>query len=90
MKRSELIDAVAGKMNITKRDANDCINAVFGAIGDALVDGDAITIHGFGTFKCIEVPEREYPNIQHGGKITVAAHHKVKFKASPTLKEAVR
>lgn len=90
MKKIELVTAVAEKMDITKKDANECINAVFNAIGDALVDGEVVTITGFGTFKTVEAPERQYPNIQKGGTITVAAHNKVKFKPSPSLKEAVR
>ena len=49
MNKGELIAKVA-ESGMTKKDAENAINAVFGAIGDALAAGDSVQLIGFGTF----------------------------------------
>lgn len=55
MNKPELVAKVIEKTNITKKQAEDVINAVFDVIMDALAFGDKAVISGFGTF---EVHER--------------------------------
>ena len=58
MNKGELINAVAAN-GLTKKDAEAAINAVFGAIGDALAKGDSVQLIGFGTFGVKERAARE-------------------------------
>mgnify|MGYP003298635353 CR=1 FL=1 len=55
MNKTELINAVAAKAEISKKDADKAVAAVFAAIEEALVKGDKVQLIGFGTF---EVKER--------------------------------
>ncbi|MYJ53129.1 MAG: HU family DNA-binding protein, partial [Gammaproteobacteria bacterium] len=50
MKKTELIDQVASKANLSKTDAASAIDAVVSSISSALVSGDSVTLVGFGTF----------------------------------------
>ena len=90
MTKIELATAVAEKMDISKKDAKECVETVFSVIGDALVDSDAVAIRGFGTFKTVEVPDSNKFNPRTGEPVIVPAHKKVKFVVSSMLKDAVR
>ena len=58
MNKGELINAVAAN-GLTKKDAENAVNAVFGAIGDALAKGENVSLVGFGTFSVKERAARE-------------------------------
>jgi len=90
MKKIDFVKLVAEKMDITQKDANECIDCVFSVIGDALVDGDTVTIPNFGRFGTNDVSERVCRNPQTGGSVISPAHRKVRFNAAVALKEAVR
>ena len=90
MTKSELITAVAEKMDISKKDASECIDTVFSVIGNALVDGDLITVRNFGPFKTVDVPESNRFNPRTMEPVTVPAHKKVRFVVANALKDAVR
>ena len=51
MTKSDLVDAIAERAGITKRDAHAALEATLGAISDELAGGGAVTLTGFGTFK---------------------------------------
>ena len=55
MTKAELINSIAAKVDCTKKEADTALNAVIGAITEALEKGDKVAITGFGTF---EVRER--------------------------------
>jgi DNA-binding protein HU-beta len=48
--RNELVDAVAGKADLSKSAANKAVDAVFDSITDALKGGTEVRLVGFGTF----------------------------------------
>lgn len=51
MNRTQLIDAVAASLQVSKNQAGNCINAVLGAIADNLTEGDQeVAIPDFGRF----------------------------------------
>ena len=50
MNKTELINAVAAKAEISKKDAEKALAAVLGSIEDALKAGDKVQLIGFGTF----------------------------------------
>ena len=59
-------------------------------VADTLVDGDKVSITGFGTFEVTERAERQGRNPATGEAITIAASKSPKFKAGKALKEAVK
>ena len=88
MNKGELINAVAAN-GLTKKDAETAINAVFGAIGDALAKGEAVQLIGFGTFDVKKRPARTARNPRTGDEIKIAASKAPAFKAGKALKDKV-
>ena len=89
MTKTDLINAVAEKAELSKKDADKAVAAVFAAISDSLVAGDNVQLVGFGTFEVRDRAAREGKNPATGEKIQIAATKVPAFKAGKALKEAV-
>lgn len=90
MNKKELINVVAERMEITKKDAGELVNVVFDVVTETIESGESVSIPGLGKFEVKEVGERTCRNPQTGEAIVVPAHKAPKFKASKTLKDALR
>ena len=89
MNKPDLSKDIAERGEFTKADAETALKAVQGAIIAVLVNGDKITLPGFGTFKVVETAARTGRNPKTGEPVQVAAKRKVRFKPSAQLKELV-
>lgn len=89
MNKTQLVEAVALKADLKKKEAEAAVSAVLEAIADALVEGDKIQIVGFGTFEVKERAARQGHNPLTGEKIQIAAAKHPAFSASKALKDAV-
>jgi DNA-binding protein HU-beta len=90
MNTADLVDQVAaldGK--ITKAQAKSLVDALLGAIRDAAVRGEEVSLPGFGKFKVQAKPERTGRNPSTGAAIKIAASKKVVFQPAKVLKDAV-
>ena len=84
MNKTELIASVAQKTELTKKDAEKAVKAVFDTVAEELAAGGKVQVIGFGTFAA-----REGRNPQNGKTITIAASKSPAFKAGKGLKEQV-
>ena len=89
MNKSELIDAIADKSELTKADAGRALDGFLGAVTEALSSGDSVALVGFGTFAVKDRAERKGRNPQTGAEITIKAAKIPSFKAGKSLKDAV-
>ena len=89
MTKSELIAAVASKTDSTKKNAEAAVNAMLEAITGALVNGDKVSIVGFGTFEVRDRKEKQVINPQTKKKMIAPASKAPAFKAGQALKSAV-
>ncbi len=89
MTKAELINAVAQKTELSKKDSDKAVTAVLDAITEALAAGDKVALVGFGTFEVKERAEREGINPRTKEKIMIPASKLPVFKAGKALKEAV-
>lgn len=89
MNKSELIAQVAEKTGLTKRAAGESVEAVLGAIQEALAKGEKVTLVGFGTFEVRNRAARKGVNPTNREKIEIPASKVPAFKAGKALKEAV-
>ena len=89
MNKQELIKDIAERGEFTKADAEAALKAVQGAIAAALVNGDKITLPGFGTFKVVETAARTGRNPQTGEPVEIPAKRKIKFNPTQALKDLV-
>ncbi len=90
MNKTELINAVAEKSNLSKKDATSAVDAVFEAITDSLQNGDKVQLIGFGNFEVRERAARKGRNPQTGEEIEIAASKIPAFKPGKALKDAVK
>lgn len=90
MNKTELINAIAEKANLTKVDAKNALDAATAAIADALAANDKITLIGFGTFSVAEKGARTGINPRTKEKIEIPARKQVKFKAGAELTDKIK
>lgn len=90
MNKTELINAIAEKANLTKVDAKNALDATLCAISEALAKEDKVALIGFGTFSVAEKSARTGINPRTKEKIEIAARKSVKFKAGAELNDKVK
>ena len=89
MTKTELINVVAEKSDISKKDADKAVNAVFEAISETLAGGDKVQIVGFGSFEVKPRGQRVGRNPRTKEEIVIPASKLPVFKAGKSLKEQV-
>ncbi|MBR6581216.1 MAG: HU family DNA-binding protein [Ruminococcus sp.] len=89
MTKSELINVVASKTETTKKNAEAAVNAMLEAVTDALVNGEKVSLVGFGTFEVRDRKEKQVINPQTKKKMIAPASKAPAFKAGQALKNAV-
>ena len=87
MNKSDLVDAVAGRADMSKAEAGRAVDAVLGSVGDALGNGDSVSLVGFGTFSVRHRAARMGRNPQTGATMQIAASKVPGFKAGKALKD---
>lgn len=85
MNKTELINAVAEKANLSKAQAKAALDATLNTISEALLKEDKVALIGFGTFSVAERPARTGINPRTKEKIEIPARKAVKFKAGADL-----
>ena len=89
MTKTDLINTVAEKTDLSKKDSEKAISALLDSITEALAAGDRVQIVGFGTFEPRERKAREGRNPSNGEPIALPASIVPAFKAGKSLKDAV-
>lgn len=89
MTKTELINVVAEKAALSKKDAEKAVSAVLESITESLANGEKIQLVGFGTFEVRERAARMGKNPATGEQIEIAATKVAAFKAGKALKDAV-
>lgn len=89
MNKGELVDAIASKVNVTKKEADAVLTALLETIQEAVAEGDKVTLVGFGTFEVRERQAREGRNPATGQVIQIPATKVPAFSAGKQFKEVV-
>ncbi len=90
MNKGELIETVKEKTGLTKKDVKKIIDATTDVITDSLVNGEKVSLVGFGTFQTSHRKERIGKNPQTGEKIKISARDVPRFVAGKSLKDQVK
>jgi DNA-binding protein HU-beta len=90
MTKSEFVDQVADRANLSKKEANQAVEAVLETIEQALRRGSEVTFSGFGKFHVAERGAREGRNPSTGERIQIAASRVPRFTAGAGLKKAIK
>jgi integration host factor beta subunit len=89
MNKTDLVEVVALKADMSKKDSEKAVKAVIEAISEALAAGDKVQIVGFGTYAVKERAAREGRNPKTGEAMTIAASKVPTFTAGKALKDAI-
>lgn len=90
MNKTELVNAIAEKAQLTKVQAKAALEASMEAIAEELAKGEKVALIGFGTYSVVEKGERTGINPATKAKITIPAKKVIKFKAGAELAEKVK
>lgn len=89
MNKTDLIDVIAERADISKVVAGRTLDVIITAITESLSKGDQVTLIGFGTFDVSQRKERSGRNPQTGAVINIPATKAPRFKAGKNLKDKV-
>ena len=87
MNKTELIAAIAGQAEVSKKDAEKVLKAFTDVVAEELKNGGKVQLVGFGTFEVSERAARVGRNPQTKQEITIPASKAPKFKAGKALKD---
>lgn len=87
MNKNDLINAVAKKANLSKKDSKNAVEVTLGTIKKNVRNG--VQLVGFGSFKVVKRKGRMGRNPRTGEPITIKAKNVVKFTPGKEFKSAV-
>lgn len=90
MNKTELISIVADKANLSKKVAEETIDALFDTIQETLTTGEKVVVSGFGTFEVRTRVARTGRNPRTGEDISIPGQKSPAFKAGKSLKDSVK
>ena len=86
---SQLAKALTSKRDMSQKDAEAFLREFFDAIIQNVTTDKLVKIKGLGTFKLIEVLDRESINVNTGERIVIPGHTKLSFTPDTSLKDMV-
>ncbi len=89
MNKPELVNSIAEKINTTKKQAEELMNALFDTVIESLVRGEKVVITGFGTFEVHERAKKTGRNPQTGEEILIEGSKAPVFKCAKSFKDLV-
>lgn len=90
MTKAEFVEQVSDRAGLSRRDAQEAVDAFLDTIEDALRRGSDVSFSGFGKFSVSKRSAREGRNPATGEKIHISASKVPKFTAGAGLKKAVK
>lgn len=89
MNKPEFVALLAERCEVTKKDAEEMYDDVFGTLADVISSGEEVGISGLGRVKIADRPARMAHNPKTKDKIEVPAKKVPKFQFSKNIKESV-
>ena len=89
MTKADLIEEVSKVVDMTRKDSEVIVEAIFDSVVRSLRQGDKIEIRGFGSFRTRQRQPRVGRNPKTGARVDVPAKRIPFFKPSKELKDIV-
>ncbi|MFV0468199.1 MAG: HU family DNA-binding protein, partial [Dysgonomonas sp.] len=86
---ADVIDLLAKKAKISKKDAESFLRELFAIIYDNILENEIVKVKDFGSFKPTLISSRESVDVNTGLKIQIPAHYRLTFTPDKTLKDLV-
>jgi len=87
--KRDLVGKIASGANLTRSQAARALEAFLLGVQTSLIDGNRVTISGFGTFDVQHRKARRVRNPQNGGAIEIRARRVPRFAPAPDFRSAV-
>ena len=85
----DLSSVLVEKRGLSKKDASNFITEMFDIVQQELEKDKIVKIKGLGTFKIIDVDDRESVNVNTGERVLIEGHGKITFTPDSLMKELV-
>ena len=85
----QLAKILAQKTSVSQKDAEAFLKEFFDSIVQNVTTDKLVKVKGLGTFKLIEVLDRESVNVNTGERIVIPGHSKLSFAPEPALKDLI-
>ena len=85
----ELAAVLSKRYGVNKKDATGFVTQMFDIIQQSLEQDKLVKIKGLGTFKIIDVDDRESVNVNTGERVLIEGHPKITFAPDALMKELV-
>ena len=85
----ELANVLVERKKMNRRDASMFVSAMFDIIQQRLESDKLVKVKGLGTFKIIDVEDRESVNVNTGERVLIEGHGKITFTPDAVMKELV-
>ena len=85
----DLAQVLVERKGLNKRDAVIFVSAMFDIIQTNLEKDRVVKVKGLGTFKIIDVDDRESVNVNTGERVLIEGHNKITFTPDALMKELV-
>jgi len=89
MTKAELVEKVADKIQLPKKQTETVVNILLNSITEALSEGDKVELRGFGSFRIRNRNPREGRNPKTGDTVQIPAKRVPFFKAGKALRAMV-
>ena len=90
MNKAELVDEIADKTELTKKQSDAILTALTDTITDTVSSGEKVTLVGFGSFEAKDRKARDGRNPKTGEKMSIPATKVPAFSAGKAFKEKVK
>ena len=90
MTKNEIVDSIATKATLTKKDSKVALDGILEVITETLAKGDNVQFVGFGTFEVVTRAARTARVPGTGAEVKVPAKKAAKFKVGKALKNSVK
>ena len=86
---SQLADLMAEAGGMSKVASEQFVKSFFDIISQGVLDEGIVKVKGFGTFKLLQMEDRESVNVNTGERFTIEGHQKISFTPDAELKERI-
>ncbi len=86
MNKSQLINAVAEQLTMSRDDVRKVVDSLLGIAERTLSNNEKVLISGFGMFSVVRTPEHMGRNPRTGEKVIVDERRSVRFRSSMNIK----
>ena len=89
MTKAELVTSICARTGMSREMALDALEASMASIKESILNGEEVTLRGFGTFVLKERKEKVARNITQNTTLIIPAHKVVTFKPAASFEEEV-